>query len=91
MLHCSHFSNKLEFGLENVAMLSKSMLLSGKDILPCRNALVDLGLDQTDPGLVPSGASCGLGMMCLDSRCVDIGRDSPCPTVTTVYLLLQRM
>ena len=73
MLHCSHLSEKLEFGLKDVAMLSQSMLRSGKNVLPCRNALIDLGLDHTDPGLAPSGASCGKGKMCLDRKCVPLG------------------
>lgn len=27
--------------------------------MACRTALVDLGLEQVDPGLVPDGARCG--------------------------------
>ena len=73
MLHCSHLSNKLQFGLKNAAKQSHTLIRSGKTILPCRNALVDLGLDQADPGLVPSGASCGEGRMCLHQKCVSIG------------------
>ena len=75
MLHCSHLSEKLRFGMKNVATQSQTFLKNGKTVLPCRNALVDLGLDQTDPGLVPSGASCGQGKMCLSHKCVPIGEE----------------
>lgn len=61
MLHCKHINEKLEFGMESVAILSHSFINSKGSIIPCRSALVDLGLNQADPGLAPDGAKCGQG------------------------------
>jgi hypothetical protein len=59
MLHCRHLNERLEFGMESVAILSHSFINSGGSIIPCRTAIVDLGLNQVDPGLAPDGAKCG--------------------------------
>ena len=60
-LHCAHLNERLEYGVESSAKLSVSfMKLDGK-VLPCRSAIVDLGLRERDPGLVPQGATCGSG------------------------------
>jgi len=61
MLHCRHLNERLEFGMESVAILSHSFINSGGSIIPCRTAIVDLGLNQVDPGLAPDGAKCGEG------------------------------
>jgi hypothetical protein len=61
MLHCKHLNERLEFGMESVAILSQTFLNSGGDIIACRNAIVDLGLNEVDPGLAPDGAKCGDG------------------------------
>ena len=61
MLHCKHLNERLEFGMESVAILSHSFINSGGSIIPCRTAIVDLGLNQVDPGLAPDGAKCGEG------------------------------
>jgi hypothetical protein len=45
--------------MESVAILSHSFINSGGSIIPCRTAIVDLGLNQVDPGLAPDGAKCG--------------------------------
>ena len=73
MMHCQHYSNQLKIGMENAAMISKSFLPHGSDILACRNALVDLGLNNVDPGLAPSGSKCGHQKMCLHQKCVSVG------------------
>ncbi|PNF29074.1 hypothetical protein B7P43_G12631, partial [Cryptotermes secundus] len=65
MLHCRHLNERLEFGMESVAILSHSFINSGGDIIPCRTAIVDLGLNQVDPGLAPDGAKCGEGKKCM--------------------------
>ena len=59
MLHCTHLNERLEFGMESVAILSRSFITEGDQVLTCRSAIVDLGLNSIDPGLAPDGASCG--------------------------------
>jgi len=61
MLHCKHLNERLEFGMESVATLSHSFINNGGKIIPCRSAIVDLGLSQADPGLAPDGAKCAPG------------------------------
>lgn len=64
MLHCTHLNERLEFGMESVAILSHSYINSRGSIIPCRTAIVDLGLNEVDPGLAPDGAKCGDGKVC---------------------------
>ncbi|GLG97297.1 ADAM 17-like protease [Gryllus bimaculatus] len=73
MLHCKHLNERLEFGMESVAILSHSFINSGGSIIPCRTAIVDLGLNEVDPGLAPDGAKCGDGKMCVNQRCRSVG------------------
>lgn len=61
MLHCKHLNERLEFGMESVAILSHSFINLKGSIVPCRTAIVDLGINQIDPGLAPDGAKCGDG------------------------------
>ena len=72
MLHCSHLNERLEFGMESVAILSHSFINSGGRIIPCRTALVDLGINDVDPGLAPEGARCDEGRLCVDRKCVPV-------------------
>jgi hypothetical protein len=60
--------------MESVAILSHSFMNSDGTIVPCRTAIIDLGLDSIDPGLVPSGAPCGDERMCVDQKCLKINR-----------------
>lgn len=59
MLHCKHLNERLEFGMESVAILSHTFINKKGSIIPCRTAIVDLGINQVDPGLTPDGALCG--------------------------------
>lgn len=85
MLHCRHLNEKLEFGMETAAVLSHSFITHDNNIVPCRSALVDLGLQFMDPGLTPNGAKCGDNKMCIDQRCLNIehlrytGMGKECP------------
>ncbi|KAI4491099.1 hypothetical protein M0802_010409 [Mischocyttarus mexicanus] len=72
MLHCKHLNEKLEFGMESVAILSHSFINNGGKIIPCRSAIVDLGLNQVDPGLAPDGAKCAPDKMCVNQKCMPI-------------------
>lgn len=44
--------------MESVASLGHSFLNVGGRMKACRTAIIDLGLDQIDPGLTPNGAKC---------------------------------
>ena len=85
MLHCRHLNEKLEFGMETAAVLSHSFITYDNNIVPCRSALVDLGLQFMDPGLTPNGAKCGDHKMCVDQKCLAIeqlrysGMGKECP------------
>ncbi|KNC31405.1 hypothetical protein FF38_03874, partial [Lucilia cuprina] len=85
MLHCRHLNEKLEFGMETAAVLSHSFITHDNNIVPCRSALVDLGLQFMDPGLTPNGAKCGDNKMCVDQKCLAIehlrytGMGKECP------------
>ncbi|XP_014216270.1 uncharacterized protein LOC106645033 [Copidosoma floridanum] len=72
MLHCKHLNEKLEFGMDSIATLSHSFLNSEGKIIACRSAIVDLGLNQIDPGLAPDGAKCGHGKMCVNQKCMPV-------------------
>lgn len=84
MLHCRHTNEKLEFGMENVAVLSHSFLNHENRIVACRTAIVDLGLESMDPGLTPNGAKCGEDKMCVNQKCMALdqviraGKGSAC-------------
>lgn len=56
-----HLNERLEFGMESVSKVSHSFLKGKEGVIPCRVALVDMGLDMVDPGLAPDGAKCGKG------------------------------
>nr|XP_031843090.1 disintegrin and metalloproteinase domain-containing protein 9 isoform X2 [Nomia melanderi] len=72
MLHCKHLNERLEFGMESVAILSHSFINNGGKIIPCRSAIVDMGLNQVDPGLAPDGAKCASGKMCVNQKCMSV-------------------
>jgi hypothetical protein len=72
MLHCRHLNERLEFGMESVAVLSHSFMNYEGSIIPCRTAIVDLGLNSIDPGLTPDGARCGEGKMCVNQKCMAV-------------------
>lgn len=88
-LQCRHLNERLEFGMESAAFLSAVFINDNGTIIPCRTAIIDLGVNDVDPGLVPDGAKCGDGMMCLKQRCVSVeavrlsianGDSSVCPS-----------
>uniref|UniRef100_A0A0K2T7F7 Putative LOC100883390 [Megachile rotundata] n=1 Tax=Lepeophtheirus salmonis TaxID=72036 RepID=A0A0K2T7F7_LEPSM len=72
MLHCSHYNEKLEFGMEKVSILSHSFINTGGEIIPCRTAIVDLGINDVDPGLAPEGSRCDDGSLCVNRKCMPV-------------------
>ncbi|CAB3227732.1 unnamed protein product [Arctia plantaginis] len=73
---CTHLSKSsrstgdLQIGSEN--SVHYVSLKSSERILTCFAASVDLGLSVVDFGMVPDGAKCGDGMMCLQQECVSV-------------------
>lgn len=65
MLQCRHKNERLEFGTETAAILSHSFFNHAGSVVPCRTALIDMGLNDVDPGLSPNGAKCGENMVCI--------------------------
>ncbi|KAG8185847.1 hypothetical protein JTE90_004389 [Oedothorax gibbosus] len=72
LLHCTHLSEKLLFGMETAAILAHSFINVKGKVFTCRSAIVDLGLSNIDPGLAPNGASCGNGKACMNQKCVPV-------------------
>jgi hypothetical protein len=65
MLHCDHKNERLEFGMENVSTLSQKFINNNGSLAACRTVIVDLGLNEVDPGLTPDGAKCGENKVCV--------------------------
>uniref|UniRef100_A0A182QQ78 Disintegrin and metalloproteinase domain-containing protein 12 n=1 Tax=Anopheles farauti TaxID=69004 RepID=A0A182QQ78_9DIPT len=79
LLHCTHQSEKLEYGVEAYAKrtATKFQRYGPRGTVRttvCNAAIVDLGLDVVNPGLVPDGTKCGTGRMCFQQRCMAISR-----------------
>ncbi|XP_025094501.1 disintegrin and metalloproteinase domain-containing protein 12-like [Pomacea canaliculata] len=59
LLHCVHLNEKLMFWRDNLALdMRANFLTRGNTQYVCRSAMLDVGLDMPDPGLVPDGAKC---------------------------------
>ncbi|XP_055524444.1 zinc metalloproteinase-disintegrin-like BmMP [Wyeomyia smithii] len=77
LLHCSHRNEKLDYGMQAYSKLTTTKFShygprgTVRDTI-CNSAIIDLGLQVTNPGLVPDGAKCGTGKMCWKQRCVPL-------------------
>lgn len=60
-----HSNKRLEYGLESTSILARSFVNENGTIWPCNSAIVDVGLDGMDPGIVPNGVKCGEGKVYL--------------------------
>lgn len=76
VLQCNSSNGVLELGNNDrdTAITRYSWMYNGTspDILQCRTARIDLGLESLDPGLTPNGAKCGEQKMCLNQQCMDL-------------------
>lgn len=71
-LHCNYKNEKLEFGMESAAILTRSYINLRSKVITCRSAIIDLGLDSPNPGLAPNGAKCSADSMCVNQQCLPI-------------------
>lgn len=72
VLHCQMNTEKLEYGYESAAILASFFVNAGGKIYPCRSVIVDFGLADVSPGMVPDGAPCGQDKMCVSQKCVPV-------------------
>ncbi|PVD30597.1 hypothetical protein C0Q70_09869 [Pomacea canaliculata] len=71
LLHCVHLNEKLMFWRDNLALdMRANFLTRGNTQYVCRSAMLDVGLDMPDPGLVPDGAKCEENKICISQACV---------------------
>lgn len=60
LLQCAHKNEKTVYGDKPVVRYTNTILRSSDGtVIVCQAALIDLGMDNPDPGLVPDGAKCG--------------------------------
>uniref|UniRef100_A0A182IYD3 Disintegrin and metalloproteinase domain-containing protein 12 n=1 Tax=Anopheles atroparvus TaxID=41427 RepID=A0A182IYD3_ANOAO len=79
LLHCTHRSEKLEYGVEAYAKRTATKFQhygprGTVRTTVCNAAIVDLGPAVINPGLVPDGTMCGVGRMCFRQQCVAVSR-----------------
>ncbi|KAH3785555.1 hypothetical protein DPMN_163646 [Dreissena polymorpha] len=59
LLHCVHQNEKLMFWKDSLTHTTPATFLTiGTTTHVCRGAMLDVGLDMPDPGMVPDGAKC---------------------------------
>ncbi|KRZ06715.1 Disintegrin and metalloproteinase domain-containing protein 12, partial [Trichinella zimbabwensis] len=82
LLQCEHKNEKTTFGSKSTVLSGSTVLRQGSNHFSCNTAMVDLGVDSSDPGLVPGGTFCGPGKMCANQKCVTVSsvlEINPCP------------
>lgn len=63
-LHCTSTSQKLlSFISSLIYHYSNSYVTNGSAQYSCGSIVLDVGMQQQDPGLAPNGAKCGNGMV----------------------------
>jgi len=67
LLHCQHASEKLMFWKEALTLTIPETWVLTKDGQrhDCKAAILDVGLDNVDPGMVQDGTECGHQRVCM--------------------------
>ncbi|ESP03731.1 hypothetical protein LOTGIDRAFT_136948, partial [Lottia gigantea] len=75
LLHCVHLNEKLMFWRDSLAhTMRASFLTVGNTQYVCRSAMLDVGIDMPDPGMVPDGAKCEDEKICVNHKCVPLAK-----------------
>ena len=62
MLHCTHSNEKLMLWRETLSYtMPEAWVLVNGTRHNCNGAILDVGLNHLDPGMVPNGAKCDTG------------------------------
>ncbi|XP_011304121.1 disintegrin and metalloproteinase domain-containing protein 28 [Fopius arisanus] len=74
-LHCQPPDGiRFQFGADGDVTVRHAYVNSGNTFASCKTAVVDMGTRDVDPGLVPNGARCAEGKVCVDQRCISAER-----------------
>ncbi|KFD45459.1 hypothetical protein M514_13664 [Trichuris suis] len=87
LLQCDHKNERTNFGSKSTVLVDSRTLRQGSDVFSCQTALIDIGDDRADPGLVPNGADCGpgkVGQFCLSAVSCGMCFQQKCVTVSSV-------
>ncbi|XP_013402377.1 disintegrin and metalloproteinase domain-containing protein 9 isoform X1 [Lingula anatina] len=82
MLHCQHQNEKLMFWREALSRLLPYTTLDVNGVrIKCKSAILDVGLNDLDPGMTPDGAKCGEDKLCVNQTCMSFDQlgVAPCP------------
>ncbi|XP_015110577.1 disintegrin and metalloproteinase domain-containing protein 28 isoform X2 [Diachasma alloeum] len=74
-LQCKHLGAEMRFQFGSDAFVRGGHTYvygPNYSVLSCKIAIVDLGTRDVDPGLVPNGAKCAEGRMCVDQKCLTV-------------------
>lgn len=62
-LQCSQKTERTQYGDRSLVRMAYTEIRYHNRVVTCHTASIDLGSEELDPGLVPSGAKCGNDMV----------------------------
>ncbi|KAJ6640238.1 Disintegrin and metalloproteinase domain-containing protein 12 [Pseudolycoriella hygida] len=71
LVQCESPANDLVFGQELLSDIRRSYSQTWPYVT-CTTIVLDVGLQNVDPGLTPDGAMCGRGKMCVQQKCLPL-------------------
>ena len=70
MLHCKPLNESSKFEMKYASFQTHLFLSYPESTIACHSAIVDPEFNRVDPALVPDGAKCATGKMCLNQKCM---------------------